>query len=63
MTRQIGKTKAQIEDEAIRRDLFVAANGPDPEAARAALDNLRRLYSVRLPLVEARLHGNGRRHA
>jgi hypothetical protein len=51
-------------DMQTRKALFASAHGPDPTAARAALDSLRRLYRLRLPLVEARLNGNGGgRHA
>ncbi|GEM_PF-6870675 len=47
-------------DRALRTQLFAAAHGRDPVAARAALDSLRRLYRLRLPLVEARLNGDKR---
>lgn len=46
-------------DHRLRCELFAAAYGTDPEAARAALESLRRIYRLRLPLVEARLNGHG----
>lgn len=42
-------------DQALRVQLFAGVYGDDPVAARAALDSLRRLYRLRLPLVETRL--------
>lgn len=48
-------------DCGLRAQLFTDAHGPDHEAARAALDSLRRIYRLRLPLVEARLNGASRR--
>lgn len=45
-------------DHRLLCELFAAAYGPDPEAARAALDSLKRIYRLRLPLVEARLNGH-----
>lgn len=43
------------EDHRLRCKLFAAAYGEDCEAALAALGSLRRIYRLRLPLVEARL--------
>lgn len=42
-------------DQALRCELLAAAIGDDREAAISALDSLRRIYRLRLPLVEARL--------
>jgi len=51
------ETRRHRDDAALRQRLFADAHGPDPAAARAALDTLARLYyGLRLPLVEARLY-------
>ena len=46
-------------DHALRCELLAAAQGEDREAAMAALESLRRVYHLRLPLVEARLGMDG----
>lgn len=47
------------DDHRLRCELLAAAYGCDPVAARAALASLRRIYRLRLPLVEARLSACG----
>lgn len=46
-------------DQGLRKKLLASAHGEGREAAIAALDSLRRIYHLRLPLVEARLGMNG----
>lgn len=46
-------------DHRLQCELLAAAQGDDRESALAALDSLRRIYHLRLPLQEARLGMNG----
>ncbi|MBI2882866.1 MAG: hypothetical protein HYY11_03000 [Candidatus Methylomirabilis oxyfera] len=57
------ETREHRADVQIRRQLLAAAHGDDREAAIAAPHSLRRLYRLRLPLVEARLNGASRKNA
>lgn len=46
-------------DHQLRGELLVAAHGENRATALTALNSLRRIYHLRLPLVEARLGLDG----
>ena len=57
------KSREAMADQALREQLFADAYGREPVTARAALDSLRRIYRLRLPLVEVRLNDDKRSDA